>query len=399
MKKTCLCLLVLAVFLIFASCLPASQDVTNVESAEVAEAETVSVGDDRPSGPVKKANGGKFVVGFIDLDPYPYTAKLLFDVIEGLKADGWISYDTLPFDKENVDAKELIAYLAAQDLGPYLAFSKDMNYYYAIDDMEQITSGFEEHAQKGDVDLMLAWETSSAKFALQYKDKIPVVAYPISNPVSSEIVNAVDYSGVKNVWSHTDTLRYRRQLQVFHEVFPFTNIGLAYSDASVAAVTDYEETAAALGVKLTKRQIAKREEDKLDAYYNEFFAAVTGMIEKDGIDAFLLSTNMMTGSDERVTRLIDMCTEKGIPIFVQSGDHFVEAGCLMTVQIIDSTDVGRFVSNTIGKALNGAKLEELPQSYISAPYLVMNINAAEKLDHEIPFEILMSCEKIYGGAG
>ena len=50
--------------------------------------------------PIKKADGGKFKMAYVDIDPYNETFRMLYYVVESLKADGWISYDELPFNPE-----------------------------------------------------------------------------------------------------------------------------------------------------------------------------------------------------------------------------------------------------------------------------------------------------------
>lgn len=87
-----------------------------------------------------------------------------------------------------------------------------------------------------------------------------------------------------------------------------------------------------------------------------------------------------------------------MPVFVQSGDNFVEDGCLLTVQILDPSDVGRFVANAIGKMFNGAKPSEVRQVYISTPYLILNMDSVKRLGIVPPFEMLISCEKIYSSS-
>ena len=352
-----------------------------------------------PHEPRTKGDGSKYTIGFFDLDPYPPTGQMLYDVIEWLKSDGWITYDSLPFDRYDIDAQVLIRYLAEQDLGPYLRFSKELNYYAFVDDWDEIVEGFERHAAAGDIDIVLAWATGPAAMASEYSDSMAVVAYPLTDPLGRGIVNGVEYSGVPNVWAHTDYERYERQMRVFKEVCDFQKIGAVYYDAGVAVIADYRKSAENLSVELVERQIEPLESDdadELEAYLTSFFDSVRDLLINEEIDAFLLTTDMIK-SDEQLDRLVSACNGLKVPIFVQFGDSFVERGALMTVQLLDSLSVGHFVANTIGKILNGAKPEELNQYYPSMPYLVLNIEAARELGIKVPFEMLMSSEKISGG--
>jgi len=398
-KVFCLLLCLAMAFGVFGcTALPDAEDALS-GAVNLTEQPIQAVTDELPNAPVKKPDGSKYSIGFIDLDPYPYSAMMLYDVVEGLKADGWITYDELPFDRENTDARELIKWLSEQDLGQYIQFRNDANYYTLIDGEDVVRESLAAHAAAGDLDLMLAWATGPALLASEYAADIPVIAYPISDPIGSGIVKDVEYSGVKNVWAHTDTMRYPRQMQVFYEISPFENLGAIYYSQSVSSIKDYENSAKELGVQLSQKIIPQLTTSSADdtqgveIYYENFFHALNELFEQ-GIDAFLLTNDMMKDQNQ-LELLIERCNNRNIPIFVQSGDNFVESGCLVTVQIIDSVDVGRFVANTIGKVFNGAKPEELLQLYVSTPYLVLNLDACKALNIELPFEMLISCEKIY----
>lgn len=367
-----------------------------------AEAALTTGEDGLAYAPTQKPGGGKFSIGFIDLDPYPYTAQMLYDVVEGLKADGWITYESLPFDHDDTDARELIRWLSRQDLGPYIRFRDDANYYTLVDDPDAVLESYEAHAKAKDIDLMLAWSTSTARYASEYANDIPVIAYPIADPLGSGIVMDAEFSGVHNVWAHTDPARYRRQMMVFHEVVNFKKVGLIFYEESIAAVPDYTAMAEQLGVTIVPQKVeplsADMTDEQVTAYYENYLSICTRMIEQDGIDAFILTTDMIK-NDDYLDKLIRLFNEAKIPVFVQSGGNFVQAGCLMTVEAVDSKDVGRFVANTIGKVLNGAKPEELNQLYVSTPYLMLNLDASRTLDIDLPFEMLISCERIYQSEG
>ena len=367
--------------------------------------------------PVTKEDGSKFTIGFLDLDPYPLTGQMLYDVIVSLKADGWINYDSLPFDRDNIDSQKLIKYLSEQDLGPYLQFSKTLNYYFFVDyedelnglpEADGIDDEFERmlfaldnvlqrSADAKDVDILLAWSTSMASMASAYSDSMAVVAF-ITDAVGSGVVEGLEYSGVPNVWAHTDDQRYKRQMQVFKEVFDFGKMGVVYSDRRVAVIADYEEMAETLNVELAEKQMEQLDggsAEDLEKYIKSFAGGVADLLTNDKIDAFLLTTDMIK-SEEQLDSLISLCNEFNVPVFVQIGDEFVEKGALMTVQLLDSS-VGNFIAHAIGKILNGVKPEEIMQYHLSMPYLSLNIDAARKLGVKVPFEMLMSSEKIYGG--
>lgn len=358
-----------------------------------------SVGEDGfPSAPTTKADGSKFRIAFVDLDPYDYTTQIIYHLLEGLKSDGWLEYDELP-DPDESDARALITYLAENGAGPYIEFVADASYYTLIDGEDVARAGLDQHIRVNhDIDMLWACSTSTAKLASEYADEVIVIAYPLSAPVTSGIVKGEEYSEVDNVWAHVDTSRFRRQMKVFREVYPFQKIGAVYYDEGVSSISDYIAGAEEEGVEIVCQQIpASTSEEDIEQFNSNFLSAVRKMLRQDGIDAFLLTADMIK-SDDVLDQLLDLFNAAGVPVFVQSGDNFVEDGCLLTVQILDPSDVGRFVANAIGKMFNGAKPSEVRQVYISTPYLILNMDSVKRLGIVPPFEMLISCEKIYSSS-
>jgi len=133
-------------------------------------------------------------------------------------------------------------------------------------------------------------------------------------------------------------------------------------------------------------------EADLETFNSNFLNGCRRLVN-EGIDAFLLTADMVK-SDEVFAEFMRIFDEARIPVFVQSGD-WVAKGCLLTVSTYDAKELGLFVTNAIGQILNGAKPEEILQEYVSTPYLILNIDSAKKLGIMPPFEMLISCEKIY----
>ena len=62
--------------------------------------------------PIKKPDGSRWRVAYVDIDPYNVTFRQLYYAIENLKADGWLNYDQLPYDPEvDGDTQGLINWL------------------------------------------------------------------------------------------------------------------------------------------------------------------------------------------------------------------------------------------------------------------------------------------------
>lgn len=346
--------------------------------------------------PRVRSDGRPFRIGVIDIDPYPYSGKMVYALIEALQQAGWINPLEIPFDRENTDVQEMIGYLARQDTGPYMEFVGDCNYYLAYDGEQAVKESLNRHIYElKDIDMLWALGTWPANVAREYTDAVPVVCYPLSAAKDSGVVQNHDFSGVKNLWAQTDPERYVRQMKVFHEVVGFSSIGVIYYNRGIAALGDYERSASQLGVELHSREIAPfsadPSEEDIATYYDAFHSSVKDLV-KTNIDAFLLTTDMIKDEHELDVFLAEL---EGIPICVQSGDNFVEKGCLLTVDVYNAAELGYFVAEAIGLILNGQKPEELMQICVSTPYLVLNLDALKKLEIQASFELLMSSEKIY----
>lgn len=354
-----------------------------------------------PSEPTVKGGGGKFRIAYIDIDEYPVTGSMLYYVIESLKQDGWIEYDSLPMRADNVDAQKLIHWLAEQDLGPYLEFVSSANYYLAYEGEESVAQSLRDHIEnKKDIDVVFAMGTWPGTFAKNLDLNVPLLVYGTVDPVRAGIVQSAENSGDDMIWAQVDPSAFTRQLQFYYDTFPFTRIGMVYNDEIVAAIPDYERTAAENHFTITKVRIGKLESNNpadQERYYADLKEVYRKMILEDKIDAYLINTDVITEND-RMEGLFRIFYEHKIPIFVQVGDNYIENGAFMLVSPRDYKGLGAFVSYIVGATLNGAKPGELPQEYTSSPYLSINLDVADTIGFTPTFEMLLSSEYIYTGA-
>lgn len=357
-------------------------------------------------GPVKKEGGGKYRIGYLDIDPYPPSGEMLYYLIRSLHDAGWITLsEELPFDPGDTDAKELIRYLSERDLGEYMEFPMDACYYLAVDGEETVKESLKTHREAGDIDLLLCMGTWPGQFV---KDmgitEIPVMVYFCVDPVGAGLSETSQFSGQDNIWCHVNYTVYNNQLKFYHDSFGFQNIGVVYYDESVAAMLAYREVAEEEGFTITEvvtDKLAEADEKSVKRYHDglkETFEELAGR----GIDAFMLGTDIIKDG-ERIQELLSVFYEKQIPVFVQNGEYFVEQGALMMVTASNAEDQAPFVADTCSAILHGKKPGELPQEYLSPPYLCLNLNAAKKLEAEgntaggfgLSEDLLLSAERIY----
>lgn len=348
--------------------------------------------------PVRRGDGRKFKMACVDIDPYPETFRMVYYVVESLKADGWISYDGLPFDPDtDSDTKKMLDWLADNAVSEYMEFDRDVHYYTSVSSETEIYESLRAHIEeKKDIDLILTLGTSPSAMVREFGFDIPLLMYAVSDPVGSGLVESAEHSGNKNYWAHVDSSAYSRQMQYYYNTFKFRNIGSVYGDEIVSGMPEYRRTARENGFEITEYRLERESMDE-DRYYAELSAVYEKMIHEDGVDAYILHTNVIPDA-EQARELMQVFFDAGIPVFAQVGSAYVaEGAALMIVDPRDAAGIAPFVSNIIGSVFNGSDPGDLEQVYVSSPYLMLNLDVAEKIKYRPSFEMLIACEKIIYG--
>ena len=352
--------------------------------------------------PLTRPDGKPFTLAYVDIDPYPVTGTILYYIVMGLRDEGWISFNNLPFDPGDTDAGELVNWLARSDIGPYIRFDESANYYTAYLSEEEIHRSLAEHERNGEIDAIITMGTSPAVMVESFGLQTPVMIFGTVDPIGSGLIESLDDSGNPYIWATFDPTAYERQLLYYYDCVPFSNLGIVYYDQMIAALDSYEKAADSLGIKITRSQITRIDtssDNTVNAYYEDLRKEFKRLLELEGIDAFMLTTDIILDV-ERTEYLLEIFTENKIPVFVQVGETLVEHGALMNVSALEMEGFGIFGARSITQALAGTPLQELPQEYRNSPYLVLNLDTAEKIGYKPTFDTLLACERVYtSGAG
>ncbi len=352
--------------------------------------------NENENGPCTKEDGSKFTVGYLDIDPYPATGAMLYYFIEELREEGWITYDgDLPFDPADTDAKALINYLAEKDLGDYIQFSSDVNYYVSdeYDGEEFVKEDLAKRIANNEVDIIFCLGTWPARLMINDMGitEVPIMVSGTVDPVGSGLADSEEYSGKENIWCHTNTGVYTNQMNFYYDSRPFTNIGMVYYNETIASLNPYSESAAQKGFKITTRQI---DGNVTPTYYDDLADIYTELVEKEGIDAFLLNSDIIK-DEKKIPELLDIFYSKNIPVFVQNSEYYVADGAMMVVTASDEQMQAPFLVDAFSKILHGTKPGELNQKFVTPPYLSINLEAADRIGFPISSDMLISAEKLY----
>lgn len=367
------------------------------QTADMAEVSRYEdTGDSRNYLPIKKEDDSKFKLAYVDKDPYNELFRMLYYLIEALKADGWISYDRLPFDPDTEsDTLKLMNWLADNAQSDYMEFDRTAHYYTSVSSREEIYVSLKQHIEvDGDIDAILTMGTTPSEMVKEFDFDIPVLMYGVSDPVASELVKSAKDSGDERYWAHVDSSGYSRQMQYYYDTFHFENIGAVFDNEIVCAMPAYRSIAKQNGFRITEENLERKNFADDDEYYAALLSTCKEMIYEKGIDAYILNTDVIHDAD-RASEIMRIFIDEKIPVFVQEGTVYVKNGsALLIVDPCDAEGTAPFAAYIIGSVFNGAKPGDLEQEYVSSPCLTFNLDIAELIGYSPSFEMLLACDGI-----
>lgn len=347
--------------------------------------------------PQQSSNDAKWRIGYVEGEPYVNFAGTFYYLIQGLEELGWLNNtNRLPYEQGQEDSYHMWQWLVENDTGPYLEFVADA--HYSLSDPEVNEVELFKRLEQGDLDLIVVMGTRAGRDMIGVEHQVPVMVFSASNAVQSGIIQSELDSGRDNVWAHMDSDRFRRQIEVFHDIFEFSSLGMVYEDSPVgrvyAAVSDVEEVAQDYGFQLVREFVDElniNEDNDRDRYYGEVLAANRRLAEQ--VEAMYITVG--NWELDYLPALLEPFYEKNIPVFSQQGSNEVKHGALMSLYRADFSGIGRFGADTIMKVLQGESPRYLPQIYGDTPSIVINLKAAELVGYQVPFEILLVADEIF----
>lgn len=394
-RRIRLAALLCAVLLLFLhGCVPAAQETQMIPSRLALETSEI---ESTVRTPELRADGKPYRMLIVAIS-FDATVSVADCYLRELKQSGWILENPL----EDGQAIRYDGLFDGCDLGPYLEVCGGKIYDIAADGQQAVNQAIQEHVDAGEADVILALGTEAAQLGKQCaRGRVPLIAFPLADAVGSGIVKGEQYSGIPNVWAHTDPERYQRQLVLYHDLIPFKKLGLIYYDEGLGGRTGYLKAAAQMGIELVERRIdpppmsdSADSEAALAAYWDSLEAACDNLLEQESIDAFMLTTQIVR-PQERAKSFIQRFHDAGVPVFIQTGEPLVEAGGLIMQESLVDEEIGQLAADVTARVLCGEQPGNIMQPYTCTPYIVVNQQAARALNIQLPFELLISCEKIY----
>lgn len=359
----------------------------------------LSFEEDLYAAPELPLNDGKrWRVGYVEGEPFTNFAGHFYFILQGLETIGWVeNIDKLPYKQGQEDSYAMWQWLVESDTGLFIEFVPDA--HYILSDPEVNKEDIVERLNEdNDLDLLIVMGTRAGIDMSRDNHNTPIMVFSTSNAVQAGIINSEHDSGRGNVWAHMDSERYKRHIEVFHDIFEFNKLGLVYEDSDIgrifAAVSDVEEVADSLGFQVISEHV-----DELDInnpvdrerYYSEIMAANQRLAET--VDAMYITIGDWDLAD--LPMLLEPFYENNIPVFSQMGTREVKHGALLSVHRRDFSGVGRFGAEAIDSVFKGVSPRSLSQIYGDTPMIAINLKVAEKIGYQVPFEVLLVSDEIF----
>lgn len=339
--------------------------------------------------------GNKWRVGYCESQPYFEFDGTLCYIVKGLAELGWLQgVDGMPYTPFQQDTKSLWKWLSQQNMGPYIEFVEDAHY-----DMSEAPDMGERVLErlngKKDIDLLIVNGTLAALNIANSKHQVPTMVFATSNAVQSGIIKSPEDSGLKHVWAHVDPERFKRQVEIFYDIFKFKKVGLVYEDSYrkvFAAVEDVEDVAGIHGFDIKHCYVdGPVDGNDYDRYLKDVINAHKKLAEE--VDAMYVTNGAWNFED--LPGLLKPFYDRKIPVFSQAGSIEVRYGALMSIARADFSGIGRFGADRIARVFNGTPPGELSQVFEDTPNIALNMEVADKILYKPDFEILLVADEIY----
>jgi putative tryptophan/tyrosine transport system substrate-binding protein len=234
-------------------------------------------------------------------------------------------------------------------------------------------------------DLILAIATPTAQASFNATKSIPILITAVTDPVQAGLVKALDKPET-NVTGTSDNVPIETQFELLKKLVPNgKKVGILYNTSEANSGIQVEaakKAAPSFGLEIVPTGVTN---------VNEIPQALDTLLGK--IDVLYVPTDNMVVS--AIPIISSQCFKKNIPI-IGSERGQVEGGALATTGI-DYYKLGFQTGLAAVEVLNGKSPKDIPVTTLKDMQLVINTDAAKKLNITIPEDLNSKAEKITGG--
>jgi ABC-type uncharacterized transport system substrate-binding protein len=347
------------------------------------------------TAPSPRVDGKAWRVGYYEGGYYNDYIPVTKAIIARLTERGWMAKPNQKCLKNAEKSNDI--WICLQDSqGPYLEFVSDA-YWSANWNNEKRSQNkqtYLKRASKGDLDLILALGTWAGQDLANKSHTIPTIVCSTSNPLSAGIIKSAEDSGFDHIHARYDPYRYRRQVQLFHEVVGFKKLGVVFENSqegrSYAALDQLEPIAKVRGFDL-KTCNAPFSGVKIEVSQAAVLACHKQLAPK--VDAFYITTHRGV-SRTSISALLKPFFKYKVPTFAMGTLYEVDAGAMMSMAQANFKYAGDFYADVAIRILKGEKARSINQVFPDPQEVRINLKTAELIGFHFPIEVMTDADDI-----
>lgn len=351
-----------------------------------------------PTSPARRHDDARWRLGYLQGGDYADYPIILEAIVQGLVSLGWMEAISLP-DATSTTSREIWRFLAENARSEYLQFVDDAFYSPGnFDSSLRAQTRDLLHArlrESRDIDLMIAMGTWAGQDLAREDVSVPTVVASTSDPIASGIIKSAADSGFDHVHAKVEPNRYQRQIRLFHDIVPFSKLGVVYENSpegrTFAAVEAIEEVAADIGfsVKACHAPFNNVSPQQAMDGVTACYAELAGQV-----DAVYLTVHRGLTSSS-IGKVVEALLKAQVASFSMLGSDEVRRGVLMSMAQADYLPVGQFHAEVIARIFHGASPRELSQIWLSPAEIAINLKTAELIGFDPPIDILLASDEVY----
>lgn len=325
--------------------------------------------------------------------------KILRGIALGLQRYGLIENGNVPVPANTEETTPLWFWLAENAGGTTLKFLENAHYsaHWDIEKRKEIAKEIHKRIQeKNDIDLIIASGTWAGQDMRELNINVPVVVISVTNALEAHIIDSVTDSGKDNLTAAIEPNRFQHQVTLFHNIFNFKKLGIAYEDTpsgkSSIALREIEKAAEELDFGLIR---CTGTFDIADTHLaSERLKLCHEKLAEQGADAVYLTLNIGL-QPENTAEILEPLIKAHIPTFSQAGQNDVEHGALLSLSQLNIEEEGAFSAKQINEIVKGAKPRDLNQIFESIVSFAINLRTATLIGWNPSLELLIAIDEFY----
>lgn len=346
-----------------------------------------------------QTSGRPFRVAYLEGGPFSDYQRILKGVAVGLQRAGVIENGNVPIPADSEAAAPMWQWLSRHAGGSGVVFVEDAFYSsdWDADWRAEVTEKLLRRIrEKGDIDMILAFGTWAGQDLAAADIDVPVVVTSVTNAVEAGIIPSVESSGRDNLVASIEPDRYKQQVILFHNIFNFKKLGIAYEDTpsgrSSVSLGEIESAARELNVELVRCTDTFDVADPLLAA-SRLKVCHENLVQQGAEAVYLmLNIGMQPGT---IADVLSPLVNAFLPTFSQTGQSEVEHGALLSISQVNTEEEGVFTAQQMVAIMNGAKPGMLNQIYEGVVSLALNLRTATRIGWNPSLELLAAVDRFY----